>query len=155
MILSYLNNKLVLLEKEFISKDELLQKMVSIIEEKYTGEKDSEEIYQKIMARENVGTTGIGKGIAVPHARCESIKNLIMVIAILENPIEYNTPDGEKVNIIIMLIAPKEKNSEYLNLLADISAIFRNATLRKDIVNSKSVEDVLEFLVRYSSGEIE
>ncbi|NLK62301.1 MAG: PTS sugar transporter subunit IIA [Fusobacteria bacterium] len=154
MLLSYLNNKMISLEKNSYTKDEILEKMVNIINEKYTGKKDINEIYKKIIARENVGTTGIGKGIAVPHARCESINEIIMAIMILKNPVEYSTPDGENVNIIIMLVAPKEKNNEYLNLLASISDIFRNEELRKNIINCNSEDEILELLIRYSSKEI-
>ncbi len=153
-MISYLNNKLISFEKERVEKDALLQKMVNDIGENSGIEIDTKEVYDKIIGRENIGTIGIGRGIAVPHARCESISDVAMAITILEKPIEFNAPDGEKVNVVIMIIAPKEKNNEYLGLLSNISKNFRDTLFRSEFVKSKAVEDVIELMVRYTEGEI-
>ncbi len=153
-MISYLNNKLIIFETNAVAKDDILKKMVDTISENGEMEIDPDEVYEKIIKREEIGTTGIGRGIAVPHARCESISDVAMAISILKTPIEFNTPDGEKVEVVIMIVAPKEKNNEYLNLLSSISKNFRDGVFRNELIKSKAVEDVIELIVRHNEGEI-
>ena len=103
------------------------------------------------MEREEIGTTGIGKGIAVPHARCEELKDIVMALAVVKVPIDFNTPDEDKVKVILLVGAPKDKNNEYLDLLASISKSFRNKEFRDSVTTVSNEEELLEVL----AGQLE
>ncbi len=148
-MLKYLNNKLVIVEKDTINKEELLKKMVQAIYENTTLIESKEEFLNKIFEREAIGTTGIGKGIAIPHARCENLKNIVLSLALVKNGLDFNTPDGEKAKLIIMVGAPKDKNSEYLALLSSITKAFREKELRDNITCAGSETEILEILAGY------
>ena len=125
-MLKYLNNKLIVLEDNYISKNDILVKLIDLIDKNTNLLLEKELFLEKIMEREEIGTTGIGKGIAVPHARCEELKDIVMALAVVKVPIDFNTPDEDKVKVILLVGAPKDKNNEYLDLLASISKSFRN-----------------------------
>lgn len=148
-MLKYLNNKLVIVENGKIEKEVLLEKLVDVIYNNTSLIDSKEEFLGKIVERENIGTTGIGKGIAIPHARCENLKDIVISMALVKNGIEFNTPDGEKAKLIIMVGAPKDKNSEYLALLSSITKAFRDKEFRDNVTCSSSETEILELLAGY------
>lgn len=148
-MLKYLNNKLVLVEKDSVDKDFLISKMISVIKENTDVIENEADFHRKIMEREKIGTTGIGKGVAVPHARCDNLKRMVFSIAILKRGIDFNSPDDEKVKIVVMVGAPKTENTEYLNLLSFISKLFRNKDVRDSLILSSTPEEVLETIAGF------
>lgn len=150
-MLKYLNNKLIVLENNYISKNDILVKLIDLIDKNTNLLLEKELFLEKIMEREEIGTTGIGKGIAVPHARCEELKDIVMALAVVKVPIDFNTPDEDKVKVILLVGAPKDKNNEYLDLLAAISKSFRNKEFRDSVTAVSNEEELLEVL----AGQLE
>ncbi len=150
-MLKYLNNKLIVLEDNYISKNDILVKLIDLIDKNTNLLLEKELFLEKIMEREEIGTTGIGKGIAVPHARCEELKDIVMALAVVKVPIDFNTPDEDKVKVILLVGAPKDKNNEYLDLLASISKSFRNKEFRDSVTTVSNEEELLEVL----AGQLE
>lgn len=150
-MLKYLNNKLIIVENNVIGKKEIIEKLVSLIDENTDMITDKTAFLTKIIEREEIGTTGIGKGIAVPHARCEELKNIVMALAVLKVPIDFNTPDDDKVRVILLVGAPKDKNNEYLDLLSSISKSFRKKEFRDSVTTVTNEEELLEIL----AGQLE
>ncbi len=148
-MLNYLNNKLITIESKEVSKQELLEKLISMVDENTNLLIDKNDFTKKIFDREEIGTTGIGRGIAVPHARCEKLKDILFAIAILRKGIEFNTPDDEKVRIVLLVGAPKDRNKEYLNLLSNISKAFRNKEFREEMLKAENKEDVLGLIASF------
>lgn len=145
-MINYLNNKLVLIEENKVNKEEIIEKLASQISEKTDKISVKEVFLKKIFEREEIGTTGIGREVVVPHARCESLEDIVVAIAVLKTAIEFNTPDGELAKVVILVGAPKEKNGEYLKLLSNISKAFRNAEFRESVKLAKDKEELLEIL---------
>lgn len=143
-MISYLNNKMIMIEENRTEKKELLTKMVNLASEKEIPNK--RDFLEKVLDREKAGTTGIGRGIALPHAKCNSLNSVVLVIAISRKGVDFDTLDSQLSNIIVMIGAPKEKNTEYLYLLSKISNIFRDNKLRKEIINVKKEEEIFELL---------
>ena len=77
--------------------------------------KDEEQGLNDILAREEMGSTGIGKRIALPHAKTKAVDELIVTFGISRNGIVYNSVDDENVNIFFMFLCPENKSQEYLN----------------------------------------
>ena len=151
-MLKYLNNKLIIVESGLIEKETIIKRLVDLI---FTNTKlliSKEQFLEKIFEREAIGTTGIGKGIAVPHARCEGLTDIVMAIGVVKTGVELNTPDDEKAKVILLVGAPKEKNDEYLDILASISKAFRNKDFRNSIILASSVDEVVEITATMIEG---
>lgn len=92
------------------------------------------EIYSVLLARENLGCTGMGGGVCIPHGRFEGLSSIRAVFATLESPIDFGAADGRPVDIVCLLLTPAEANTEHLKALAIISRLLRDkdlcATLR-------------------------
>ncbi len=146
-MLRYLNKKLIIKVSEASKKEEIIDKLIDLIGIETDLLLSKEDFRDKIYAREAIGTTGIGRGIVVPHARCEQVKDIVFAVALVKNGIEdYNTPDGEKAKLVILVAAPKNRNSEYLTLLSDISRAFRQSEYRDNILLSNDLGDLIEGL---------
>lgn len=148
-MLKYLNNKLIVVENGPVDKNEIIEKLVELIYKNTKKVSNKELFLQKIFERENMGTTGIGKGIAVPHARCEEVIDVVMAIAVVKSGVEFNTPDDEKAKVILLVGAPKNKNNEYLDLLASISKSFRNSEFRGSVMCAHSEDELVEIVANY------
>ena len=82
--------------------------------------KDEELALKDLFAREEMGSTGIGKNVALPHAKTDAVDELIMTVGISKEGIDYGAIDEENVNIFFMFLCPRNKNQEYLKTLARI-----------------------------------
>lgn len=147
-MLEHINNKLILVVDNADNKEKIIEDLVDLIANNNDFITDKEEFLDKIYKREEVGTTGIGKAVAIPHARCESLKGIVLALCLVKNGIEFNTPDGEKAKIILVVGAPKENNSEYLKLLSKISKAFRDKEFRENIITAKDKDEIIYELAK-------
>ena len=151
-MLKYLDKNLIVKLDKKMGKKELLDYMIDLAVENTDLITDKEAFAEKIFAREELGTTGIGRGVAVPHARCEEIKDILFVVVLMPETVEeYLTPDSENPKLVILVGAPKSKNSEYLKLLSNISKWFRQKEIRDNVMLSKDTDDLVDELL--SIGE--
>ena len=90
---------------------------------------NKDEIFQKLYEREKLGTTAFGNGIAIPHARIEGIQNAKVIILKLTEAIDFNSIDGNKVDIVISLFVPNDNNEMHVELLSSIASLLDNQVL--------------------------
>jgi PTS system nitrogen regulatory IIA component len=83
-------------------------------------------IFDVLFAREKLGTTGVGHGIAIPHGKVEGLERVYGFFARLETPIDFEAIDGKPVDLLFMLLAPAEAGADHLKALAKVSRMFRN-----------------------------
>lgn len=143
-MINYLTNKLLTVVDEKLTKEEVLELLAENIVQNTKLVNDKSAFLEKVYKREEVGTTGIGMGVVVPHARSGSVEEIVVSIALLKYPIEFNTPDGEEAKLVILVGAPKAKNKEYLALLSQIARVFRNKKSRKMVLEATSKEELVE-----------
>jgi nitrogen PTS system EIIA component len=84
-----------------------------------------QEVYETLLQRERLGSTGVGRGIAIPHGRLASLENIFCMFARLESAIEFEAPDEERVDLIFLLLAPEHAGADHLKALARISRLLR------------------------------
>ncbi len=89
------------------------------------------DIVEAIMERERLGSTGIGSGVAIPHAHIEGLSEVRAVFARLQTPIEYDALDERPVDLVVLLLAPKHANADHLKALAQISRLLRREEMRE------------------------
>lgn len=87
---------------------------------------DVREILDTLMQRERLGSTGVGRGIAIPHGRVPNLDRIVCVFARLQEPIPFDSLDDEPVDLIFLLLAPEHAGADHLKALARISRLLRN-----------------------------
>jgi len=107
---------------------------------------DIKELETAIFNRENILSTGIGLGIAIPHVRLRSVTEITIAVGICRKAIEYDSFDSQPVNIIIMIASPEGTHREYLSILAKIVLLFKNSDVRNRILKAESAEDIYSAL---------
>lgn len=106
------------------------------------------EIVSKLMARERLGSTGVGHGVAVPHARLKGLGRMHGVFVQLDEPVDFGAVDEQPVDLLFALLAPADHPAEHLRALAKVSRALRQADLREQLRQARSSDAVRALLVR-------
>ncbi len=100
------------------------------------------DIVSAAVKRERLGSTGIGNGVAIPHARLEGLKHVHAVFARLETPLEYESIDEQPVDLVVLLLAPLHANNEHLKALAQVSRLMRKEDVRQQLRQAPNAEAI-------------
>ena len=103
-------------------------------------------IFDIILERESLGTTGVGNGVAIPHGRIDSIKKVHGIFAKLENAIDFESVDSKPVDLVFMLLAPEAAGADHLKALAKVSRTVKDETTRNSIRASDNNEAIYALL---------
>ncbi len=107
---------------------------------------DKENIISAVMAREDLGSTGIGRGVAVPHTKHPSVEKLVGTVGVSVDGVDFNSLDGEKVQLFFLLISPPERPGDHLRALENISRQLRDDTFCRFLKQSKTIDDIQQLL---------
>lgn len=107
---------------------------------------EQENIIGAIMKREELGSTGIGRGIAVPHTKHPSVDHLVGTVGVSSDGVDFASLDGEKVQLFFLLISPPDRPGDHLRALENISRQLRDDTFCRFLKQSKTVEDIQALL---------
>ncbi|MCD6408667.1 PTS sugar transporter subunit IIA, partial [bacterium] len=122
-----------------------IAELLSLLEKnKYI--KESKKILETVMEREKLGSTGIGQGIAVPHAKTEQIDNLVGALGISQNGVDFDSLDGEPVYIIFLLLAPTKSIGLHLKALAKIARLLKDRVFRNALRECKTPEEAIKII---------
>ncbi len=105
-----------------------------------------ESIVKAILKREELGSTGIGRGVAVPHTKHPSVEKLVGTVAVSTEGVDFDSLDGEKVNLFFLLISPPDRPGDHLRALENISRQLRDDTFCRFLKQSKTNEDIVQLL---------
>ncbi|MBV8851019.1 MAG: PTS IIA-like nitrogen regulatory protein PtsN [Methylobacteriaceae bacterium] len=89
----------------------------------------SREIFDALLQRERLGSTGIGNGVAIPHGKLAKVKRIFGIFARLDRPIDFEALDGAPVDLIFLLVAPESAGADHLKALAQVARLFREPAL--------------------------
>jgi len=140
---SLLKESLIELKLEGKDKAEIIDELVNIIS-KSGKVKSKKALTSALMERENLGSTAIGNGVAVPHTKIDGIKHTVLAFGRSSGGVDFNSLDGEKTHLFFMLISPKEAIGVHLKVLAKIShlikdrfmvGLFKKANSKKEILS--------------------
>ncbi len=107
---------------------------------------DRDEALEAVLTRERTQSTGTGAGIAIPHGKCNAVKELVIAIGIAHEPIEFNSIDGKPVTILILLVSPADQTGPHIQALATISRLMLNEEFRQQLEKVTSSDEVYELL---------
>lgn len=125
------------------TRDEILSQLVHHVYE--AGKIENEEIfYQAIIDREKIVSTGIGMGVAIPHAKLSSYNHFFIAIGVIQKPVDWHSLDGIPVHLVFMIGGPDDKQTEYLQILSNLTQAIKNEDTRKKLLNSKQPNAMIE-----------
>ncbi len=107
---------------------------------------DRDDIIKAILKREELGSTGIGRGIAVPHTKHPSVGKLIGTVGVSSTGVDFDSLDGEKVQLFFLLVSPPDRPGDHLRALENISRQLRDETFCRFLKQSKSSQDIVTLL---------
>ncbi len=138
-----LDSRLVKLDVEAKSKDELLRSMTAwLVDAGLISEQDKIKLDERIAERERLGATCVGKEIAIPHSHLESLKTPLMGFARLKEPIDFGEPDHSSVNMVLLLITPSGDTLLQLMAISRICRVLRDDEFVADLRAAASPQDV-------------
>lgn len=121
----------VMLDSESASKKRVFEH-VGILFENTQGIARS-QVFDSLFAREKLGSTGLGQGVAIPHGRVKGLKEAMAAFVKMEHPISFDAPDGLPVSLIFILLVPERANDLHLQLLGELAQMFSDAAFREKL----------------------
>jgi mannitol/fructose-specific phosphotransferase system IIA component (Ntr-type) len=109
---------------------------------------DLEDIIRAILKREFLGSTGIGRGVAIPHTKHNSVERLIGTVAISDKGIAFDSLDGEPVHVFVLLISPQDRPGDHLRALENVSRSLRDDSFVRSLRAAKTREEISALLDR-------
>ncbi len=129
------------------TKEAVIQELVQALLDAGEIEADQQEdIVASIMKREELGSTGIGRGVAVPHTKHPSVQKLVGTVGVSESGVDFDSLDGERVQLFFLLISPPERPGDHLRALENISRQLRDETFCRFLKQSKTADDINQLL---------
>jgi len=107
---------------------------------------DRDVALDAVLTRERTRSTGTGAGIAIPHGKCNAVKELVMAIGIAHEPIEFDSVDGKPVTILILLLSPADQTGPHIQALASISRLMLNEEFKEKLEQAASADEVYGLL---------
>ncbi|MGL5796627.1 MAG: PTS sugar transporter subunit IIA [Cetobacterium sp.] len=142
-ITDYMSEELISLDLKAKSKDESLKELSALIVKSEKIEK-KEFVYKALLERENLGSTGIGKGVAIPHAKTDAAQSLTIAFGISRDGVDFKSLDQEKVRIFFVFASPFKDSQIYLKVLARISRLIREEKFREKLLNCETAKDIIQ-----------
>ncbi len=133
------------LDSKVTSKQEALDKLVDLMDKE--GNLLNKEVYKEaVLKREELSTTGIGEGIAIPHGKSKGVKNAGLSSIVVKNGVDFDSLDGQPAKLFFMIAAPEEANNLHLDVLARLSTILMDEEFRDKLINASSKEEYLKLI---------
>lgn len=107
---------------------------------------DQESVFRVLIERERLGSTGVGKGVALPHGRLAEIDDAVLALATLDTPLDYQSPDQQDVQIVVGLLVPENANEFHLQILARLAELLNRPTLRDRLLHARDKDEVISAL---------
>jgi PTS system nitrogen regulatory IIA component len=110
-------------------------------------------VTDSLFARERLGSTGLGHGVAIPHGRIKGLKSPMAAVFQLVHPIGFDAPDEQPVNLLIFLLVPEAATQKHLEILSEIAEMLSDSALRENIKTSATQESLHQLIARWQSAQ--
>ncbi len=144
-LVDVLKENQVFLNFEAENKDQAIEKFIAALQD--TGAiNEPDALKDALFEREKLGTTGVGGGIAMPHARSSAIKDLTVAFFRSKDGIDFKSIDNAPVHLVFMLLAPVSSGGPYLKLLAKISRLLRSDDFKNGLLEAKDSATIMQII---------
>jgi fructose-specific phosphotransferase system IIA component len=132
---------------EAVEKESVIREMAGALMQAGSISDDQfDSVVEAILKREELGSTGIGRGVAVPHTKHPTVDRLCGAVAVSQEGVEFDSLDGEKVHLLFLLVSPPDRPGDHLRALENISRQLRNDTFCRFLKQAKTADDVWQLL---------
>lgn len=139
-----LSPRKIFLDTEVTSKKKLLELIANIVADQ--SQLTQSAIFNNLLNRERLGSTGLGHGIAVPHARVPDLDQTIACFFRLSEPVNFDSPDGKPVDLVFTIVIPEEATEEHLLILSALAQLFSRADVCQAIRDASSREEIEQII---------
>lgn len=148
----YLDKNSIIVAARSKTRWELIEEMLSsAVKNKKVKEENRESLKKALIEREKSMSTGIGKGVAIPHCTSDSVDEVVIVLALTENGVDFDSIDNQPVRIAILLLVPKNRLTQHIKTLANIARNMNNDRIREEILGLKSADAILRALKKHEA----
>ena len=145
-IMDFLNKKAISANIKATDKEGVIRELVDLLVEADAITTKKEEIVKILMAREALGSTGIGQGIGIPHGKSPNVKTLVAAFGLSKKGIDFESLDGEPAYIFFLLLAPEESAGPHLKALARISRLLKDKYIREILKKAETEKDIIRII---------
>ncbi|MEW5861983.1 MAG: PTS IIA-like nitrogen regulatory protein PtsN [Pseudomonadota bacterium] len=103
-------------------------------------------VFESLFARERMGSTGLGQGVAIPHGRIKGLKEAIGAFVRLETPVPFDAPDGKPVSLVFALLVPEHATEKHLEILSELAQMFSDKALREAMASATDAEALVKLV---------
>jgi PTS system nitrogen regulatory IIA component len=132
------------------SKKQVVQELAAKAAE-LTGQNER-EIFETLLQREKLGSTGVGNGIAIPHGKLAKLDKLFGLFARLDRPVEFDALDGQPVDLVFLLLAPEAAGADHLKALARVARLLRDPEVAKKLRDSRDATTIYAVMMDSAPG---
>jgi PTS system nitrogen regulatory IIA component len=144
-VLDYLEVDSICVDLNARKKSEAIEELCKILQSQKKI-KVAKPLVDALLQREKLGSTGIGQGIAIPHAKSDTLDSVVAALGISKKGLDFEALDGEPVHIVFLLVAPPDSAGLHLKILARISRLLKDKFFRQSLREAKTVEDVKKII---------
>lgn len=144
-IMEFLNKKAITASLKATDKEGVIRELVDLLASA-DDIKNKEDLVKALLTRESLGSTGIGQGIGIPHAKSSNVKSLVAAFGLSQKGVNFDSLDGEPVYIFFLLIAPEESAGPHLKALARISRMLKDKYFRELLKKAKDEKEILRIV---------
>ncbi len=142
-ICTHLDRSTIAKGLEVDNKKDLINEVVNLLETKVSGEQ-LEKIRKAVFEREEIMSTGIGKQLAIPHGKCDSLDEILAGFAVLEECVEFDSIDNQPVKMVFLLVGPEDQSSQHIKLLSRISRLMNSSAFREKLLECNDSDEIFE-----------
>ena len=142
-VINLIEEDIIKIPLEAKTKPDVIKELVDVL--KKAGKiEDAESVFRAVMLRENMGSTGLEKGIAVPHAKTHTVNNLVLAIGVSPEGIDFDSLDGEPSKLFFLLIATPQQAGPHIEALSEIARLTRSSNFCKLLLNAKTPKEIVD-----------
>lgn len=145
-----LSRERVLCGAQAASKKRALELASKLVAEALSSSLGQGEVFDSLIARERLGSTGLGHGVAIPHGRLSALREPSLAIVQLAHAVDYDASDREPVDLIFALLVPKDATEEHLQILAQIAEMLHDASLRDALRTAPSSQELVALVEQWT-----
>lgn len=107
------------------------------------------QVFDSLFAREKLGSTGLGQGIAIPHGRIKGLREAVGGFIRLTTPVQFDAPDGRPVSLLFILLVPEQATEHHLQILSELAQMFSDRTFREQLTKAQDTAEIHSLFVNW------
>lgn len=133
------------------TKEEVIEELVELCAQ-VCDVSDADAVLQAVLRREQDGSTGLEKGVAIPHAKCDAVRSLSIVVGISKEGVDFDSQDGKPSYLFFLLVAPTTESGPHVQAIAKIVKIIKVDSYREKLMKASTPEDVVNIISSVENG---